>query len=354
MRLRPSITAVLAALPFVACAPAGPSAGPVSPAPAAASSGAVREQDVRMTLTALADDSMQGRGTGMPGSAMAARFIAGQMRQIGLEAAGDSGYFQRVPLRVQPGMGLRGVHLGTSLHQPAGADGVPVTGVNVVGVLRGADPVLRDSVILVDAHYDHLGIGRPVDGDSIYNGADDDASGVTAVLEIARAMAAGPRPKRTILFVATTGEEVGLLGTQWFIAHPTFPISSIEANMEVEMIGRADPQAGGPGKGWLTGFERSTMGQMLREAGIPLVPDPRPEQHFFERSDNIAFARLGIPAHTLSTFNLHSDYHTPRDESSRIDFAHMTAVIDAAARAVRLLADGHAPQWVPGGRPAPM
>jgi Zn-dependent M28 family amino/carboxypeptidase len=212
--------------------------------------------------------------------------------------------------------------------------------------------VLRDSVVLVDAHYDHLGIGKAVDGDSVYNGADDDASGVTAVLEIARAMAAGPRPKRTLLFVATTGEEAGLLGTQWFIQHPPIPLARLQANLEIEMIGRPDPLAGGPGKGWLTGYERSTMGQMLRDAAIPLVPDPRPAQNFFERSDNIAFARMGIPAHTLSSYNMHADYHTPQDESSRIDFTHMTAVIDAAARAVRMLADGRAPTWVPGGRPS--
>jgi Iap family predicted aminopeptidase len=119
------------------------------------------------------------------------------------------------------------------------------------------------------------------------------------------------------------------------------------------MIGRPDPLAGGAGKGWLTGYERSTMGEMLRTAGIPLVADPRPEQNFFERSDNIAFARLGIPAHTLSSFNLHEDYHTPDDEIDRVDFPHMTAVIAAAAQAVRLMADGPAPQWKAGGRPLP-
>jgi hypothetical protein len=348
-------TAPLLALTAAALAGCGPTVqpAPAAPRPMQATAGTVRLQDVRAVVTALADDSMMGRGTGTPGSDMAARFIARQMADIGLEAAGDSGYYQRVPLRVVDGPGRRRVNLGTSFSADAAADGRPVTGVNVVGVLRGSDPVLRDSVILVDAHYDHLGIGGPVDGDSIYNGADDDASGVTAVLEIARVLAAGPRPRRTVLFVATTGEEVGLLGTQWFIAHPTYPLSSIQANMEVEMIGRPDPLAGGPGKAWLTGFERSTMGQMLREAGIPLLPDPRPAQNFFERSDNIAFARLGIPAHTLSSFNLHADYHTPRDESSRIDVAHMTAVIDAAARAVRMLADGRAPVWSPGGRPSP-
>jgi len=190
-----------------------------------------------------------------------------------------------------------------------------------------------------------------VNGDSVYNGADDDASGVVAVLEIAKALAAGPAPKRTVIFAATTGEEVGLLGTRWYLEHPVAPLKQMTANLEIEMIGRPDSLAGGAGRAWLTGFERSTMGSMFAAAGLPIGPDKRPDEQFFMRSDNIAFARAGIPAHTLSTFNLHSDYHRPSDEASRVDFAHMTEVIRAAAAATRLLADGPAPTWNPGGRP---
>jgi Zn-dependent M28 family amino/carboxypeptidase len=96
------------------------------------------------------------------------------------------------------------------------------------------------------------------------------------------------------------------------------------------------------------------MGERLARAGVPLVADPRPDQNFFERSDNIAFARLGIPAHTLSSFDLHGDYHRPSDDASRVDYAHMTAVIESAVRAVRMLADEPARvEWKPGGRPAP-
>ncbi|HET6228567.1 MAG TPA: M20/M25/M40 family metallo-hydrolase [Longimicrobiaceae bacterium] len=342
-----ALAAPLAAACATPAASAQAGAAAAGPAPAAG----VRIEDVRASLGTLAHDSMEGRATGAPGSARAARFIAEQMRQYGLEAAGDSGYFQRVPLVVgTSASGRRTVRL------LADGDTAPVsrrvTGVNVVGILRGSDPVLRDSAVLVDAHYDHLGVRQPVDGDSIYNGADDDASGVVAVLEIARAMAHGPRPRRTVIFLATTGEEVGLLGTRWYVAHPVVPLERTEANLEIEMIGRPDSLAGGEGKGWLTGYDRSTMGAMLRQAGIPIVPDPRPAENFFERSDNIAFARMGIPAHTLSSFNLHEDYHTPRDEVDRVDFTHLTAVIDAAARAVRMLADGPAPTWVAGGRPA--
>jgi hypothetical protein len=223
--------------------------------------------------------------------------------------------------------------------------------VNVVGVLRGTDPAVRDSAVLIDAHYDHLGIGRAVNGDSIYNGADDDASGVVAVLEIARALKAGPAPRRTVIFAATTGEEVGLLGTRWYLQHPVVPIEQMSANLEIEMIGRPDSLAGGRGRAWLTGFERSTMGETFARAGLPIGPDKRPDQQFFERSDNIAFARQGVPAHTLSSYNMHDDYHQLSDDVSAVDFEHMAAVIDAAVKAVGLLANGPAPVWKPGGKP---
>ena len=117
------------------------------------------------------------------------------------------------------------------------------------------------------------------------------------------------------------------------------------------MIGRPDPLAGGHGRAWLTGYQRSTMGELLSQSGVPIVPDPRPQYDFFLRSDNIVFARLGIPAHTLSSYNMHTDYHTPDDEVEAIDFEHMTLVIEAAIEAVRVLADGPAPEWNPGGRP---
>ena len=302
---------------------------------------------VRRLESALADDSMEGRLTGSRGGARAARFIANEMKSIGLRPMGDSGYYQRVPVSTTDS----GITLRSSFTD--NAPGRHETAYNLIGLLKGSDPKLASQVIVVDAHYDHLGIGAPVAGDSIYNGADDDASGTVSVLSVARALASGPHPKRSILFVLTTGEEEGLLGTQWLLAHFPVPLDSVVANLETEMIGRPDSLAGGSGKAWLTGYDRSTMGAMLARAHIPIVADPRPSQHFFERSDNIAFAERGIPAHTLSSFDLHADYHQPSDDLSRIDFAHMTAVIDAAVRAVELLADGPLPVWNPGGRPAP-
>jgi Zn-dependent M28 family amino/carboxypeptidase len=123
------------------------------------------------------------------------------------------------------------------------------------------------------------------------------------------------------------------------------------ANLEIEMIDRPDALAGGPGKAWLTGYERSTMGDTLAARGVPIVQDPRPDQRFFQRSDNIAFARMGIPAHTLSTFDLHADYHRANDESSLANFDHMAGVINAGVTAVRLLSDGFTPVWYTGCKP---
>ena len=283
---------------------------------------------------------------------VAARYIGAWFAGLGLEAAGDSGFMQRVPMAAGPA-GRSEVLLLDNL---AARDTVPAArrlmGGNVVAILRGADPALRDEAILVDAHYDHLGIGPAVNGDSIYNGADDDASGTATVMLVARALATGPRPARSVVFLAATGEEVGLVGTRWYIRHPAWPIARTVGNLEIEMIGRPDSLAGGAGRAWLTGYERSTLGDALRANGVPLVADPRPAQHFFERSDNIAYAYLGIPAHTLSSFNLHGDYHQPSDEASRIDYDHMAAVVNATVRAVQLMADGPRPAWKPGQQPA--
>jgi len=318
----------------------------------AASTATVEESDVRRVLGALADDSMEGRGTGTRGSERAATFIGSELAKYGVQPAGDSGFFQRVPVAVAPD-GRRLMLLSSLAARDSVASAARVNAVNVVGIIPGSDPALRQQVVLVDAHYDHLGIRHGQAGDSIYNGADDDASGVVTVLEIARALAKGPAPKRTVIVAATTGEEVGLLGTRWYIAHPVRPLDATVANLEIEMIGRPDSLAGGPGRGWLTGFARSTMGDLFASAGLPIVADRRLDQDFFMRSDNIAFAERGIVAHTLSSYNMHNDYHEPSDDVAHVDFAHMTRLIDVAVRAARLLADSPTKlEWKPGGRPA--
>lgn len=143
-----------------------------------------------------------------------------------------------------------------------------------------------------------------------------------------------------------------MLGTRWYVANPVMPLERTVADLQIEMVGRPDAEAGGAGQAWLTGYPRSTVGQRLSEAGLAIIDDPRPTQRFFERSDNIVFACAGIPAHTLSSFGLHGDYHGPGDEVERINFAHMAEVVDAATRAVRLLANGDRPEWIEDGDPS--
>jgi len=313
-----------------------------------------RIQRIEKILGTLAADSMMGRMVGTPEIHEAARFLASELKRYGVRPAGDAGtYFQAVPMARLQGERRARYRLpsadldfdtldpGAVLHDEA----------NVVGIIPGSDPELTQEAVVVGAHYDHVGVRAPVAGDSIYNGADDDASGTVAVLEIARDLARGQPPKRTVVVLLSTGEEEGLVGTRWYMEHPVVPLERTVADFQVEMIGRPDSLAGGTGRGWLTGYERTTMGDQLAAAGSPIVPDPRPEMRFFFRSDNLPFALAGIPAHTLSSYNLHDDYHAPSDEVGKVDFPHMTALVDAAIQAVRFLADGPTPEWHEGGRP---
>jgi aminopeptidase YwaD len=228
---------------------------------------------------------------------------------------------------------------------------------NAVGRLRGSDPASVDQVILLSAHIDHLGSRPPREGaaaspDTIFNGADDDASGSVAVLELAHALALGPRPKRTIVFALFGSEEAGGYGSRYFADRPVVPLAQIVANLQFEMIGRPDAKVP-PHTLWLTGYERSTLGPALAKQGALLVQDPHPEQSFFTRSDNIQFARRGVIAHTVSSYGLHKEYHQPSDEIGTIDFAHMTDAIRSMLAPVRWLADsGFKPEWLPGMSPA--
>ncbi len=216
-----------------------------------------------------------------------------------------------------------------------------------MGILRGSDPVAGKDAILLTAHLDHLGIGPAKNGDRIYNGADDDASGTTAVIELARVFAGAARPARTLLFVLFGSEEIGGYGNRYFLDHPPVPLDRIVANLEFEMIGRRDPALPRDGL-WLTGFERSDLGPELVRHGAALVADPHPEQNFFQRSDNYSLARRGIIAQTVSSFGLHADYHQPSDEISRIDFPHMTRAIGSMVEPIEWLAQtAWKPQWLP-------
>lgn len=235
---------------------------------------------------------------------------------------------------------------------------------NVLGRIRGVglsgDATLADETVVLSAHYDHLGVlpagsgTKSADGveDRLYNGADDDASGCAAVLEIAGALAAGPKPARTVIVLLATGEEFGLLGTEHYLDHPAVPLDKTIANLNVEMIGRPDSLVGGAGKLWLTGYERSDLGPACAAAGIDVVADPRPDEMFFERSDNMAFVVRGIVGQTFSTYDLHEDYHHVTDEADRLDYAHMETCVRAVLGAVGLVTEGKLrPRWNAGFEP---
>lgn len=291
---------------------------------------------IRGELEFLSSDALQGRGSGTHDELVAAEFLASQLRTMGVEPAGDNGgYIQKV----------------SGEFDFEGESRKPWTTRNVVGILHGRDPKLKDQVILLTAHMDHLGIGTPVNGDNIYNGADDDASGCVAVLQLAEALAHGEPPRRTVVFTFFGSEETGGQGNQYFLDHPPVPLTNIVANLEFEMIGRPD-SAVKFDELWLTGYDRSDLGPELAKHGAKLVADPHPDHQFFKRSDNYALAKRGIIAQTVSSFGLHHEYHRPNDDISHIDFVHMEQAIQSMVEPVKWLANtDFKPAWLPGKKP---
>ncbi len=273
--------------------------------------------DIERIITTLSADDMGGRRVFSPGIERAARFIQNEFAAIELETLDDlDGYMQRftVSERVLA---------------------------NVAGMIRGRR---RDEIVLFSAHYDHLGIVRPVGGDSIANGANDDASGTTAVISLAKYFKALGEPERTLMFVAFTAEESGGHGSRYF-SEQVDP-HEIVAMFNIEMIGK--PTREGPNTAWITGFERSTFGGILREAvedtPYSFYPDPYIVENLFSRSDNAIFARLGVPAHTIFTtpIDVDRDYHQVTDEVATLDLDHMTATIEALAMGAATIVSGAA------------
>ena len=242
---------------------------------------------------------------------------------------------------------------------------VAVEAVNVLARIPGVGtterPELAQQAIVISAHYDHLGVisedrdagtGRNGEPDRIYNGADDDASGVACVLEVARALASGPPPAREVVILLATGEERGLFGTLYYLDAPVVPLERTIANLNVEMIGRADPKAGGPGYVWYTGPDETNLLAAFVAAGVPVVRDPYPEEHYYQRSDNYAFVRRGIIGQSFSTYDGHKDYHHVTDEADTLDYVHMQGATRTTLDAIRLVASGAIdPEWAEGKEP---
>lgn len=219
---------------------------------------------------------------------------------------------------------------------------------NVVAVFEGTDPVLKQEYVAIGAHYDHVGVGQPdKNGDRIFNGADDDGSGTVAVLAIAEALARGPRPKRSVLFVWHTGEEKGLWGSEWITDHPVVPLDKIITQLNVDMIGRSrgagdtDPRNAnltGPAEIYVIGSkmmssELGALSEKVNDSFQKLTfnykyDDPNDTERFFFRSDHYNYARKGIPI--IFYFDgVHADYHRQSDSPDKIDYQKMERVTRA-------------------------
>ncbi len=217
---------------------------------------------------------------------------------------------------------------------------------NLVGVIEGNQ---TDEFVIISAHHDHIGIRTPVASDSIANGANDNGSGVTAVIQMANHFSSKPKPERTLLFVTFTAEEIGGYGSQYFSSRVN--PDEIVAMFNIEMIGK--PALSGPNTAWITGYDRSTFGEILSQStegtNYEFYPDPYPNQNLFFRSDNATLARLGVPAHSISTtpIDRDNDYHQVTDEIDTINISHLNNTIKAIAKAAEGIISGvHTPTRV--------
>ena len=223
---------------------------------------------------------------------------------------------------------------------------------NVAGVLRGTDPLLKYTYLIVTGHYDHLGVRPNTPGDNIYNGANDDASGTASVIAVATALAAlEEKPKRTIVFMAVFGEENGGLGARWYTGHPIFPIAKTIADINLEQLGRTDDSEGPRLAQFnLTGFDYTDIAASFVKAGaatgVQAVKHEKNSDAFFGRSDNATFADSGIPSTTISVSYIFPDYHGAGDEWPKLDYDNLAKVDATIALGVLEIANSaHVPQW---------
>jgi hypothetical protein len=293
--------------------------------------GTITAAHIAQWVGRLAADSMRGRETPSAEVESAASTIGAYFGSLGLQPAfAPSGYIAHYATPEWKGM-------------PAG------TAPNAGAVLEGSDPRLRDQYVVVIAHVDGKGVHAPENGDSICNGADDNASGTAAVLELAEALAGtDPHPRRSVLFLVVSGEEHGFWGTYAYLANPTVPVGDIVAVLNFDMISRNSPDSI-----FGSGMDGSTLGDRLLE-----VVAAHPEEHLHVTpgptggSDHVPFWQRGVPF--LMFFGgLHPDYHTPFDEADRIDPDKAARVTRMAFYlALRIAADDARPQWK-AGWPAP-
>ena len=338
-------TAFAAGLLASACAH-GATRAPELPPDTAGVLAHISADSMRGNLSFLASDALQGRGTPSPGLDIAAEFIAAQFRRAGLEPLGDDGYFQTADWNAINPHNKKDPEAAAK----AAAAG-PVKVRNVVGLLRGSDPALKDTYVLVTAHYDHLGV-KDGSGDQIFNGANDDGSGTVSVIELASAFAAQKvRPRRSVVFMTVFGEEHGLVGSRYYGTHPLVPLDKTVAGINLEQVGRTDDSEGPQLRAAaVTGFDYSDVGTVLREAGertgTRISKHAVNSDRYFAFSDNQALADQGVPAHTISVAYEFPDYHGAADHWDKIDYANMAAINRTVALAISMIANNpEAPRW---------
>ena len=274
----------------------------------------ISEKYVKQHIYTLSNDSMQGRKAGTDGIEKAAKYIESEFKRIGLKSFNSDSFRQEF-----------------KFINPRSSNSELLTLSNVIGLLEGSK--MKNEYVIISAHYDHLGKKDNGDGDLIFNGANDNASGVAAVLMLAEYFKKANINKRSLLFVAFTAEEMGLVGSNYF--GKTISPDSIIAGINIEMIGKESPF--GPNSAWLTGFERSNFGTIIQKnlsgSNYKLHPDPYKNYRLFFRSDNASLARLGIPAHTFSTSPMDKDldYHKVTDEARTLNIETITQTIKAIA-----------------------
>jgi len=312
--------------------------------------GNISADSLRGNLSFLSSDILAGRWTPSPGLNIAAEFIASRFRAAGLGPGAGPDYFQVADL--------------TDLAKKSGEmhDRVidhPIIARNVVGVLRGSDPELRNTYVILSAHYDHIGTletsGKlsndkaEKNGDHIFNGANDDGSGTVSVIEIASAFAKiKRRPKRSIVFIAFCGEELGELGSLYYTEHPLFPLRQTIAEINLEQVGRSDSDIG-KGNATTNGYGYTTLTPIFEKAaklsGVVMVKTKETDK-YFPASDNYRFAQVGVPDLTLATSFEFPDYHGLKDEWQKIDFPEMVKVDRLVARVLWTVAnDREPPHW---------
>lgn len=299
----------------------------------------IEAADLKRMVSFLASDDLKGRNTPSPGLDMAADFIAAEFKKAGVKPGNAGSYFQLAEW-------TRG--------KKADQEGMGPTVRNVIGIIPGTDPVLSKQYVIVTGHYDHLGEDKLTDtnagADRIYNGANDDGSGTAGVMEIGRALAE-EKPKRTIVLITWFGEEKGLVGSNYYVTHPIFPLKDTVANINLEQIGRTDDLEGPRvNAGSLTGFNFSSIGMTFaavgKAMGTEISGHPTSSASFFGRSDNVSFARFGIPAHTLCTAFVYPDYHKVSDHFDKLDYVNMAQIVKVSAATLMEIANSASkPTW---------